>query len=188
MNESKPIEITETLSLEDLAGLVCEALAQAGIEAILTGGAVVTIYSNNEFQSYDLDFVTYSENKEVVKVMEALGFTREKSRHFIHPRSKFFVEFPGYAPTIGDEPIEEVAERRTRGGVLKLLTPTQSVMDRLAAFFHWNDEQGLKQAWSIAKRHPIDLKQVHRWAIKEGAAKKWAAFESGLAKNTKPKA
>ena len=50
--------INEHTSLEELAAVVSETLEKAGIIATLSGGAAVSIYSNNRYQSEDLDFVT----------------------------------------------------------------------------------------------------------------------------------
>ncbi len=46
-------KITKKTPIEEIGAFVCQALAAEGIESVLTGGAVVTIYSNNEYQSYD---------------------------------------------------------------------------------------------------------------------------------------
>ena len=53
----------KNITLEDLAGYLSEKLRKAGIEIILVGGACVTIYSKNRYQSHDLDFVTYEEKR-----------------------------------------------------------------------------------------------------------------------------
>ena len=51
-------EITSSTSLEELAAIISQALEVAGILATLSGGAAVSIYTNNRYQSEDLDFVT----------------------------------------------------------------------------------------------------------------------------------
>ena len=71
-------------SLEQLAALVCQTLADEGIDAVLVGGAVVSIYSNNEYMSRDLDFITHAESKRVNAAMEKIGFKRSPGRHFTH--------------------------------------------------------------------------------------------------------
>jgi hypothetical protein len=45
------------LPLAELAGLVCAALDRHGVRTVLSGGSVVSIYSENRFHSYDLDFI-----------------------------------------------------------------------------------------------------------------------------------
>jgi len=66
---------------------------------------------------------------------------------------------------------------------LKLLTPTDCVKDRLAAFFHWNDYQSLEQALMVAKKQPVNLNEIKRWSIKERMEGKYAEFSSALKKN-----
>lgn len=154
-------------SLETLAAIVSEALERAGIAAVLCGGAVVSIYSDNEYQSHDLDFVTSEGLRTLKTVMSTLGFQRGKGRHFVHPGTEFTVEFPAGPVMIGDEPVTEVALRRTHAGTIRLLTPTDAVKDRLAAFLHWNDRQGVEQAVQIIRRQDVDLGKVDRWALAE---------------------
>ena len=49
------------ISLGDFAGYISAELRKRGIDVILVGGACVTIYSLNRYQSYDLDFVLFTE-------------------------------------------------------------------------------------------------------------------------------
>ncbi len=54
------------ISLKELAGYVAEELRKRGIDTVLVGGACVTIYSENRYQSYDLDYVTYADMKKAL--------------------------------------------------------------------------------------------------------------------------
>ncbi len=168
--------ITSEMGIEDVAAYVCSHLKKANLDAFLSGGAVVSIYTMNEYQSYDLDFVTVASFKKIEVVMLKLGFRREKSRHFTHPNSKIFVEFPGYAVSVGDSPIKQFAERKSKYGTLKLLTPTDCVKDRLAAFYHWDDKQGLDQAVKVAQNQPVDIQEIERWSKAEGMTDKYREF------------
>lgn len=154
-------------SLETLAAIVSEALEQGGVGAVLCGGAVVSIYSHNAYQSHDLDFVTSDGVRRIEAVMTGLGFVRGKGRHFAHPGTEFAVEFPAGPVMIGDAPVTEIARHATPAGVVRLLTPTDSVKDRLAAFLHWNDRQGVEQAVQIIQRQAVDLGKVETWALSE---------------------
>jgi hypothetical protein len=112
--------------------------------------------------------------------MAALSFRPDKGRYFVHTDTDLFIEFPAPPLAIGNEPVTEVAEQRLSTGLLKLLTPTQRVMDRLAAFYHWNDPQARRQAAMVAAHHPIDWNQVERWSQGEGCLEKYRAFRRTL--------
>lgn len=168
--------IRETLTLEEVAAIVCTALERHGIRAVLSGGSVVSIYSDNEYESKDLDFIIEGIAKRVDPAMQELGFQRQVGRHWTHPHSEFWVEFPPGPLQVGDQIVTNVAERRTAFGVLRLLRPTECVMDRLAAYYHWNDPQGLDQALSVARRHEIDLRAIEDWSRRERATAKLQDF------------
>lgn len=78
---------------------------------------------------------------------------------------------------VGDQRVEQVAERKTPSGRLRLLSPTDCVKDRLAAYFHWNDRQSLEQALLVVQAQTVDLKDIRRWSISEGHKEKFATFE-----------
>jgi hypothetical protein len=124
------------------------------VEAILVGGAVVTIYSENEYKSLDLDFVVRGRDAAIIKAMKSIGFAKGKGRHFEREGMPYFVEFLPPPVGIGNTIVTRFARRRTAGGLLTLYDPTHCVMDRLAAFCHWNDQQGLDQAVMVAKPAP----------------------------------
>jgi len=176
-------KITSKTTLEALAAQVSQALIDAGINAVLSGGAVVSIYSKNEYESGDLDFISGAGLDKIAVTMEGLGFER-KGRSFLHSGTSYFVEFPPGPLAIGDELIraDEVAQMKTKEGSIRLLTPTQCVMDRLAAFFHWGDKQSLDQALLVAKQQKISLPKLESWARQEGMSEKLSEFKARLKK------
>lgn len=167
-------------SIEALAALICGALAQHGIHAVLTGGAVVSIYTDNEFQSRDLDFISAAGRQELDRAMAPIGFARGAGRHYTHPATEFIVEFPSGPLMVGAERIERHAERRTPIGTIRLLTPTDAVKDRLAGFLHWSDRQNLEQALALCRAQPVKLADVERWAAGEGQEERFATFLARL--------
>jgi hypothetical protein len=166
----------QKIGIKDLAALISGKLRENGIDAILVGGACVSIYTKNKYQSFDLDFVTHTTIKKVAPVLAEVGFRRESSRHFTRRDCPFFIEFVAPPAAIGNEPIKGEKEIKTKLGTIVLLTPTDSVKDRLAAYYHWNDPQALEQALMIAQAQKIDLSEVRRWSAKEGHTKKYHAF------------
>jgi hypothetical protein len=158
------------MSLEEVAAAVSATLDRHGIRAVLSGGAVVSIYSENAYESKDLDFIIEGIAKDEGPAMEDLGFRKEKGRYWSHPRTEFWVEFPSGPLQVGNAPVESVNEVRATTGVLRLLAPTECVMDRLAAYYHWKDPQGLEQAAQVALRQEIDLERIREWSRSEGEA------------------
>ena len=69
-------EITPSTSLEELAAIISQALEAAGILAMLSGGAAVSIFTNNRYQSQDLDFVSSAAPGEFAQAVKALAFLR----------------------------------------------------------------------------------------------------------------
>lgn len=158
-----------------------EGPRKRGIETILVGGACVTIYSENRYQSYDLDYVTYEDMRKVKKALMEMGFL-EKALYFQHPGCPWFVEFVSPPAAVGNEYVRDFGSVETRFGKIKLLRPVDSVKDRLGAYYHWYDRQGLEQAINICLEQEIELSEVQRWSISEGHSKKYTMFLERLNK------
>lgn len=159
-------------SLEQLAALVSGALEEAGIAATLSGGGAVSIYTDNEYESVDLDFITSQRNETIAKALEPLGFRRKAGRRELeHPATDLYVEFPSGPLAFGTTlvvPESSATILETRFGPVRIITPTQSVMDRLSHYFSWGDRQALDQAVMIARRHPLHWDELDRWVTQEG--------------------
>lgn len=166
-------EITEQSTVEEVAAIVSDALENAGITAILSGGSAVTIYSNNQYLSRDLDFVTSAMVAELNPVLERLGFQHSgvpRLSQFRHPRTEWYVEFPSSPLSFGHLHVNpsECAVIELSVGKLRIITPTQSVMDRLAATYAWRDEQSRDQAILVAANQDIDWEALELWFADEG--------------------
>jgi hypothetical protein len=160
---------------------VSRALERHGITAVLVGGACVAIYSENRYVSGDLDFVTEVSPKKLAAPLGELGFRPVGGRHFEHPECRaFLIDFPAPPLSLGSDTVGEINSIRTPWGMIHLLNPTDCVRDRLAAYYHWDDPQGLEQALLVARLHNIDLACVGKWSLSENAREKFAAFRSRL--------
>jgi hypothetical protein len=172
------------MGLEELAQYAYNGLKQAGIDVTLSGGACVSIYTDNAYQSGDLDFIRQLHDgfEKVASVMGGLGFERE-GRHFTHPDSGFFVEFPPPPISVGNEPprsiVENVLKTKLGEKPVKMLSPTDCVKDRLCGYFYWNDLQCLEQAIMVAvvQKDAVDRKELERWARQEGMLERFSTFE-----------
>jgi hypothetical protein len=174
------------MSVEELGGLVCQTLAAAGITVTLTGGACVAIWSEGKYVSHDLDFIEEGPvaRRKVTESLKPLGF-EPVGRHFVNSESPFIIEFPTGPLMVGNERVQDVNERMTPLGTLRLLSPTDCVKDRLAAYFHWNDRQSLEQACLVAKAQKVKTAEIRRWAIGEACEAKFRVFERELRKKSR---
>jgi len=154
--------------MQEIATLVSTALETAGITAVLGGGGAVSQYTDNDYMTTDLDFITVERNKIIAPIIANLGFTPD-GKDFHHPQSRFFLEFPPGPLSFGDRYIDssETTTLKTPHGVLRIITPTQCVLDRLAWFVHGNDLQARDQALMVARRQDIDWNDVYAWAASE---------------------
>jgi hypothetical protein len=174
----KPIgEMTE----EELAAYVEEHLRQRGIRAVLSGGSCVTIYAGRAYVSGDLDLVleTYVRPKVVSEALAELGL-RRSGRVYKHPEASMLVDILMPPPAVGGEPVREIVERSVSTGTLRLLSPTDCIKDRLAAYYYHGDRQCMEQARLVVSSQDADLVEVEAWSFREGQAEAFAAIRETL--------
>ena len=166
--------------LKATASFVSGFLKRNNIDTVLVGGSCVSLYTRNQYRSYDLDYVTYSTVEELEVVLKKIEY-RRIGRTFRHKESPFILDFPAPPVSIGKEaPVERFAAIQTRLGTIIMLRPEDSVKDRLAAFFYWNDTQSLRQAILVTRSANPDLAEVKAWAEKEGEKEKYEYFLKNL--------
>lgn len=148
-------------------------LEDAGIPSVLVGGAVVSIYTEGIYKSGDIDLIPDDfQRVRIAGVLGKIGFLPGKSRYFRHPLCKHLVvEFPQGPISLGDECRVTSDELVVEGKVLRLLSPTDCVKDRLAAYIHWGSRDCLDQAVLVcqAQKKRVDLENVAAWCLREGS-------------------
>jgi hypothetical protein len=167
----------------ELAAFIQSHLREKGIDVVLSGGAAVSIYSRSKYVSWDLDLINpYSAKRRMLRqAMQELGF-HEEGRHFEHPDTQFFVEFPPGPLAVGVEPVRQIDEIKFSTGMLRIISPTDCVKDRLAAYYHWDDLQCLEQAVLVAQANKIDLAEIQRWSAGEGKLEEFIHIRDKLTK------
>ena len=163
----------KTCTEEELWKFVGGHLSHHQFDAILVGGAVVSIYSHGAYASGDLDFIIQNLNKNKLPAVKAeIGFIK-KGRHYIHPECKhLFVEFPSGPLGIGDDIDIRPAIINENGKIYKILTPTDCIKDRLASYIYFKSTEGLEQAIMVAKNQAFNKSAIKNWCERENA--KWA--------------
>jgi hypothetical protein len=169
------------LTNAELAAYVQSRLRDKGIDVVLSGGACVSVYSGDRYVSMDLDLINtrFARRRRIRETMCEIGFT-EKGRHFTHPESRFSVEFPPGPLAVGSEPVKNIDEHTLDSGLLRIISPTDCVKDRLAGYYHWNDLQCLEQAAMVAEAQKIDIEEVERWSKTEGKHEEFMRIKNRL--------
>jgi len=170
--------VSEMSQLE-IAAYVQSHLLNKGIQVVLSGGAAASYFCRNQYVSYDIDLVNSNlvNRRKIQRAMFEIGFY-EEGRYFKHSDSSFFVEFPPGPLTVGMEPVAIVEEIPLQTGVLRIISATDCVKDRLSAFYHWNDRPCLMQAVLVRDSAKVDLEEIKRWSINEGKEKGFQEFLS----------
>jgi hypothetical protein len=171
------MKLIKQMNQGELAAFIDSHLRIHNINVVLSGGASVSIYSNFLYVSKDLDFIgIYTlDHKKIESVMSEIGFSR-RGKYYTHPQTEYYVEFISGPPTIGQNQVVEIIELQMETGIVRIISPTDSVMDRLAAYYYWKDLQAFEQAILVAKNNAIDLEIIAEWSKMEGKEKEYQKF------------
>ena len=166
---------------EQMWKFIAHALAQNGVDVILVGGAVVSIYTNGAYRSGDLDFVLNEvSRKKLDKTLLSLNFIKDR-RFYKHPECKhLFLEFADFPVGIGNDYQIKPDEVPYKGEVLKIYSPTDCVRDRLASFAFFGARECLDQAVLVANAHEVDFRKVKKWCKQENILECFSQFISKL--------
>jgi len=172
---------------EELWEYVAAHLAKHGIDTVLVGGAVVSIYTEGAYRSGDLDFVLLSYlNQRLPEVMAEIGFKVERGRHYKHPEcSHLFVEFSSGPPAIGEDHQIKPDARKFAGQTIRIYSPTDCIRDRLASYIHFKARDCFDQAVLVAKKHPFNTRKIKEWCANEGAPEAYDEFLRATKKSSR---
>ena len=184
----------KTCSEEELWKYVAAHLESKGLEVVLVGGAVVSIYSKGSYKSGDLDFIVTSLFKEKLPAfMKEIGFKKDVKgslgRLYRHPEcSHLVVEFPSGPVSIGEDYHITPSEQTHAGQKIKILSPTDCIIDRLASYMYSEtgpskERKTLEQAVLVAKAQPHNLERIKKWCESEGHPEMFELFLEELKKN-----
>lgn len=174
----KPIA---NMSRLELAAFIAAEFRRRNINVVLSGGSCVSIYSAEKYVSMDIDFVNagFAKRSVIKEAMQYLGFSEER-RYFRHPNTPLLIEFPPGPLGVGEEPVRQIDEITTVTGVVRIISPTDCVKDRLAWYYHDNDTECLEQAVLVAARRDVDLDEIQRWSEAEGRRETFNAIKHRL--------
>lgn len=148
-------------------------LGKKGVSTILVGGAVVSIYSKGAYSSGDLDIVIDSyqiTHKEIENFLSEINFHKTGDRNFFkHPEcNHILIEFMSPPVSIGEDYRITPDKIEIDQVIIKLLSPTDCIKDRLGSYMYFNARECLDQAILVAKSQAYKLKDIEEWCNKEG--------------------
>jgi hypothetical protein len=169
---------------EEVWHYVAWHLEGEGIRSVLVGGAVVAIYTSGLYRSGDLDMVPDDWGRSrLSESLAKIGFIATKSRYYKHPEcSHLFLEFPRGPVEIGEQYPVVPDEITVEGRKLLILSPTDSVKDRLAGYIHWKTRSYFDQALLICRQQKmrVNLHEIKDWCSKEGGTEAFEELEDKL--------
>jgi hypothetical protein len=173
--------VEPTDDLTTVAFKVCTALGRHGVHAVLTGGSAATVYAPNRYQSRDVDFIArfVARRAVVEEALAAIGYRRE-GRIYRSERQMVTVDFPDEEILIGSDHVRRFSTLHRDSFVLHVLTPTDSVRDRLCSFFWYRDVSALHAAIGVAQHQAVDLDEIAAWARREGEERQCTEFLARL--------
>ena len=78
--------------------------------------------------------------------------------------------------------MKQIDELQTGTGILRIISPTDCVKDRLTWYYHEGDTECLRQAVLVANSNTIDLKEIKRWSQVEGKDDEFDRIKTQLKK------
>jgi hypothetical protein len=167
------------LAYEDIAFEVCSAFERAKVLAVLVGGGAAAYYAPRAYETRDLDFVLHLElfGTPKASILGELGFVPTRSAGtYGHPEIPYTLEILGGPLGVGAEILTEWETHRKGDLVLHVISPMNSVKDRLAHAIHFHDPNAARQAAEVAKLHAIDLAAIKAWCESEGGKLAYGQF------------
>jgi hypothetical protein len=128
------------------------------------------------------------DRERLTHALAKIGFIATKSRYYKHPEcSHLFLEFPRGPVEIGEQYPVVPDEVTVEGRRLRILSPTDSVKDRLAGYIHWKSRSYFDQALLICRQQMrVNLNDIKKWCMKEGGMEAYQEMVDALSQDSSP--
>lgn len=132
------------------ASVVTQLLAPFGIKPIIVGGLSVEIYTQQEYATRDIDFVSDGYQK-ITDILFSLDFKKE-GRHFYRDDIEIAIEIPDNY-LAGDYSKVNKVQIDDDGHYVYLISAEDIILDRLRAAVHWHSEEDSIWAFRLLSRN-----------------------------------
>jgi hypothetical protein len=72
--------------------------------------------------------------------------------------------------------VKNIKEIKYATGILRVISPTDCVKDRLAAYYFWKDQQSFNQALLVAQNNPVNISEIKKWSQAEEHLEEFKEF------------
>lgn len=150
---------------------------------VLVGGGAVELYTGGAYVTGDLDFVGLLTDA-VTGELQDQGF-RRRGRHWVHPEAGIFIELP--ARTF--DRVVRVDSTAIGEAVVRVLSPEDVLVDRLAAWKFWRSSLSGVNAYLIWKERgdEMDMAWLERSAKLETVEDALANLQAFADRERSPK-
>jgi hypothetical protein len=143
------------------ASIITKLLEQYDIKPIVVGGLSVEIYTQNDYSTRDIDFVSEDFDK-IRDTLFQLGFKRD-TRHFYHEELEIAIEIPS-SNLAGDyERVLKVEIDKEDDLYVYLISIEDIILDRLRATVHWKSQEDAKWGFKMLSSNldDVDLEYLY---------------------------
>ncbi|MFE4587464.1 DUF6036 family nucleotidyltransferase, partial [Bacillus subtilis] len=136
------------------ASVITKLLEADKIKPIIVGGLSVEIYTENDYTTRDIDFVSDGHAK-IANTLMSLGFRKEGTKDFVHDEIEVSVEIPS---SFLHGSYEKVVKMNVTDSLYVYVISIEDILlDRLRAATAWKSKEDSKWGFELLARNRDEL-------------------------------
>ena len=168
--------VWEKVSVADAVTTVLTHLQAGNVQAVLVGASCAALHVPS-LKPKSIDLVVREYHVlEMAKLMKQLGYKEVELRSFVSLRSPYAIHFFPAPVAVGDAQVYQFKMYKHRSHHFPILNETDCVRHRLSQWYHWGEEDALRDALVLSKKCKVDQQLIQRWSEQEWAKEKYLEF------------
>lgn len=168
--------VWEKASVADAVAAVLTHLQAGNVQAVLVGASCAALHIPS-LKPKSIDLVVREYHVlEMTKLMKELGYKEVELRSFVSLRSPYAIHFFPAPVSVGDAQVYQFKMYKHRSYHFPMLNETDCVRHRLSQWYHWGEEDALRDALMLSKKFKVDQVLIQRWSEQEWAKEKYVEF------------
>ena len=149
------------------SAIITKLLDPEDIKPIIVGGLSVEIYTQKDYSTRDIDFVTHRANV-VSELLVKLGFQRE-GRHLYHENLEVAIEFPDDSLAGSYDKVVRMDLDEEEDLYVYVISVEDIIMDRLRASLYWGESESKQWAMKLIASYYQQLDLSYMQTVGQGA-------------------